>query len=139
MLVAAMLPATALAAPNLGNQGTKTAPVTVHCWYDAANDLYDVLWSVSPDVLVRLAESEFSYGGFLLWSAASGKAAAPAAFIAEWSADLSVTYYSAFDLQAPDWPAGYVRVQAVNFGLFGIEVVASGVARCQRGDIGSPA
>ena len=132
LLGAAMLPASAAAAGNIGKQGTKSAPVTVHCWWDSYDQIYDVAWTVAPDVLVQLGD-----GGFLLWAAASGKYSAPSVLIAEENYYYDQTFYEAYSVQGPDWPAGYVTVQAVTFDIqtYTTTVIASGTARCQRADL----
>ena len=134
LLGAAMLPATTAAAGNLGHQGTKTAPVTVHCWWDAADGVYNVLWTVSPDVLVQLGGGG-QEGGFLIWAAASGKYSAPSEFLDTYGYNPFETFYG--DLfWGPEWPSGYITVQAVTFNLdYSTTVIASGTAKCQRADI----
>lgn len=131
LLGAAMLPATAAAAGNIGKQGTKHAPVTVHCGWDAYDGAYGVAWTVAPDVLVQLGE-----GGFLIWAAASGKYSAPSELIAEEGYLPDQTYYEDFPIFGPEWPAGYITVQAVSWNpeTYSLDVIASGTARCQRAD-----
>jgi hypothetical protein len=135
LLGAAMLPATAAAAGNLGHQGMKSAPVTVHCWWDADDGVYNVLWTVAPDVLVQLGVSG-QEGAFLIWAAASGKYSAPSVFLDDYGYDPYQTYYG--DLfWGPEWPSGYITVQAVVFNLetYTTTVIASGTAKCQWADI----
>jgi hypothetical protein len=139
LLGAAMLPATTAAAGNLGHQGTKTAPVTVHCYWDANSpdgndDVYEVLWTVAPDVLVQIGNTG-QEGAFLIWAAASGKYSAPSVFLDGYGYNQYETFYG--DLfGGPDWPSGYITVQAVVFNLdYSTTVIASGTAKCQRADI----
>jgi hypothetical protein len=131
LLGAAMLPASVAAGGNWNHQGTRTAPVTVHCAWDAYDGIYGVAWTVAPDVLVQLGE-----GGFLIWAAASGKYSAPSEQIAEEGYSYDQTYYEDFPISGPEWPAGYITVQAVNFdpNTYSLTVIASGTARCQRAD-----
>lgn len=141
LLGAAMLPASAAAAPggNLGHQGTKNAPITVHCWWDSngeyETDVYEVLWTVAPDVNVQLGDGGGEGGGFLIWAAASGKYSAPSVLIGDTGYYEDQTFYESL-FAGPDWPAGYITVQAVRFNLdYSVTVIASGTARCQKADI----
>ena len=139
LLGAAMLPGSAAAAGNLGHQGTKTAPVTVHCYWDpnspdGNDDVYEVLWTVAPDVLVQMG-SNGQQGAFLIWAAASAKYSAPSVFLDGYPYDPFVTFYSG-EFWGPDWPAGYITVQATtyNYETYVTTVIASGTAKCQRVD-----
>ena len=135
LLGAAMLPASAAAAGNLSHQGTKNAAVTVHCEWDAYDGVYGVAWTVAPDVLVQLGIGG-SEGGFLLWAAASGKYSAPSVLVDETGYYFDQTFYEDFPVWGPEWPAGYITVQAVvfNYETYTTTVIASGTAKCQRAD-----
>ena len=135
LITAALLPAPAAAVGQGGllHGGKPSVPVHVTCALNG--DVYDVLATVDPDLVVQALGNGIPFA--LAWQKTSSKTAAPALFLGFLDTSLigQTNFVSGENLSGEGDPFVYVLVQFGYVDQDQAVILGSGTGRCKAGDL----